>query len=189
MRSRLVATRTCIAHQPSQLAKPGTKNPATGLCLCLIRAVNLSPSCVPTPIQVDKFDNCKVDMLWFWGWQTLGWICSGCWCPLWSRTVVDRLGEEWCFFGSRGWVLLDGQGRCVDGNQGKYPRGQVSRCVLRVRFLLVHTEDWHFSVNKRVLCTIGGQRSVVSQSTEGLLIIVQRRGVVFLGQHNSVVYE
>ena len=103
----------------------------------------------------------KLTCCGFRGWQTLGWIFCGCWFPLWSHTVVDRLGEEWCFFGSRGWVLSDGQVRCVDGNPGKYPRGQVSRYVLRVRFLLVHTEELHFSVNKRVLCTIGGQRAVV----------------------------
>ena len=36
------------------------KNPATGLCLCLIRAVNTSPSYVPTPIQVWRVSNLRV---------------------------------------------------------------------------------------------------------------------------------
>ena len=75
----------------------------------------------------------------------------------------------------------------VDGNQGKYPRGQVSRCVLRMRFLLVHTEEWHFSVNKRVLCTIGVV--VISRLTEGLLFFFAERSVFIWSTQNGVVYE
>ena len=56
-----------------------------------------------------------------------------------------------------------------------------------VRFMLVHIEEWHFSVNKRVLCTIGVV--VLSRSTEGLLLFFAERSVFIWSTQNGVVYE
>ena len=55
-----------------------------------------------------------------------------------------------------------------------------------VRFLLVHTEEWHCLVNKRVLCTIGVV--VISRSTAGLLLFFLQRGVFSFGQHKMALF-
>ena len=101
----------------------------------------------------DKFDKCKVDNVevlgggkhWVGFFVVVGLQCGA------TRSLTGG-GRGVVFFGFTGWVLLDGQGRCADGSQGQYARGQVSRCVLRVRFFV--------GANRGVAC-LGQQRRVV----------------------------
>ena len=68
-----------------------------------------------------------------------------------TRSLIgwERSGVVWVHGGGFSWM---DRGRRADGNQGKYPRGQVSRCVLRVRL---------FVGANRGVTFLGQQESVV----------------------------
>ena len=88
--------------------------------------------------------------------------------------VVDGLGEEWVFLvNGGGFFWMDRAGRCADGNQGRYPRGEVYVGAHRgVAFLGQQksvVRNWcgcYFSVDRRIVVYFFAGRSVFIWSTQ-----------------------